>query len=196
MYAKNSGCQNTLFLSSPHPEPQPDGCRPSWVLHSLLKSIKLHFPPIKGKVLSCCVAVKVSEKLRFSPHSLFNIQCKKACLTSLRQYLKGIKEKKSKSPPTLRFGQVGWMSCSIVWPCNPREKNTALFFPLLVPANWCLSKTMGRKRRQWYHFMASQISLRAVGQGLLHSTAECLIDFHKVPSDLQTCQILVAKLLA
>lgn len=44
---KNRGCQSTLFLLFPHPEPQQNGCGPSWVLHSLLKSIKPRFPPIK-----------------------------------------------------------------------------------------------------------------------------------------------------
>lgn len=102
----------------------------------------------------------------FSLHSLFNILCKKVFLTSLRQYLKGIKEKKSKSPQTVRFSQAGWMSylfhCLTLQPkgskCCPFLSSASTCRLMLVKNHGAKGKTI-REKRQWYHFMASQLSL-------------------------------------
>jgi len=44
---------------------------------------------------------------------------------------------------------------------------------------------VGRERGQQFHLVASHLSPGALGQGLLHSAAGCLVDFHEGPSDLQ-----------
>ena len=51
------------------------------------------------------------------------------------------------------------LQCPKQWSCNPREKDAALFFPLLVLANWCLTQSM----RMWGgKEVSSSISWQAI----------------------------------
>ena len=118
----------------------------------------------------------------FSLPSLFNILRKKICLTSLRQYLKGIRKKSPKAPkPCGLAKQAIYSSVSNADPATKGKKCC----PFLSSASTCkltLAKNygdMGRERGQRCRLVASWLSPWVLGQGLLHSTSGCLIDFHK-----------------